>query len=128
VTFAYEGAKVRVAAKRRVATLAPPDDTELVAAGSRGSWVEVRDASGTVLYTHVLHRPIRSQYEVHNRHGVLPRHVAADEVKGAFEVLVPDLPGGVELVVRGRADADAADAARLAPRQIAKVRLEEGTG
>lgn len=127
VTFAYEGAKVRVVARRRVAALAPPDDAALVAAGSRGSWVEVRDAAGAVLYTQVLHRPVRPEYEVHNRHGVLPRHVAPDEVKGAFEVVVPDLPGGVELVVRGRADADPADAARRAPRQLAKVRLEEGT-
>ena len=92
-----------------------------MAAGSRGYWAEVRAADGTSLYAQVLHQPIQSDWEVHNLHGVQPRHVLPDEVKGAFEVVVPDLPGGVELVVHGRADI--ADAARMAPRQLAKVRL-----
>lgn len=121
VTFAYEGSTVRVVARRRVAMQAPPDDSEAVAAGSRGYWAEVRSADGTTLYAQVLHQPIQSDWEVHNLHGVQPRHVLPDEVRGAFEVVVPDLPGGEELVVHGRADI--VDAARKAPRQLAKVRL-----
>lgn len=128
VTFAYHGRTVDVVARRRVEMVAPPDDGELVAAGSRGYWAQVRDEAGHVLYTQVLHQPIRSDLEVHNRHaGVLPRHVLPDEVRGAFEVVVPDLPGGVELVVRGRTDV--VDAATKAPRQLVRTRLEaEGDG
>lgn len=126
VTFSYTGEKVSVVAQQHVAMLAPPDDRALVEAGSRGSWAEVRDADGTVLYAQVLHQPVRAQHEVHNRYGVAPKQVTADEVRGAFQVVVPDLPGGVELVVRGRADVD--DAARKAPRQLVKVRLGQGQG
>jgi len=126
VLFAYRGEQVRVVSCRRVRTMAPPDDSALLESGSRGSWAEVRDAQGGVLYVQVLHQPVRARHEVHNRYGTTPRQVEAEVVEGAFDVVVPDLPGGVELVVRGRADV--VEAARRAPKQLVKVRLEERTG
>ena len=123
VTFSYEGDAVQVVARRRVAMLAPPDDSAAVAGGTRGYWAEIRAADGTPLYAQILHQPIQSDLEVHNRHGVLPRHVLPAEVRGAFEVVVPDVPGAAELVVHGQADI--ADSARMAPRELVSVRLTD---
>jgi hypothetical protein len=102
LTFEYDGDAVRLVDRRRVQMLAPPDDTELVQQGRDGFWVEVRGEDGEPLYRQVLHRPVQREFEVHSPDpGATPRHVAAPRVRGVFQAVVPDLPGGAAVAVQG---------------------------
>lgn len=124
VTFEYEGGETRVVAQQRVQMLAPPDDAELLARGTAGYWVEVRDSEGRTLYRQVLHTPIRDEHEVFSPEpGVSPRHVTAVEPKGVFQVVVPDLPEGHEILLHGRSSTK--EVATRAARRLAKARLRE---
>lgn len=124
ITFEYEGEQTRIVAQQRVRMLAPPDDAELLARGAAGYWVEVRDADGRILYRQVLHAPIQHDYEVFSPEpGALPRHVTAVEPKGVFQVVVPDLPEGHEILLHGRPSPS--EVATQAARRLSRARLRE---
>lgn len=124
LTFEYEGNAVRIVMQQRVAMLAPPDDAALLERGRAGYWIEVRDGRGQVLYQQVLHAPIQHEYEVFSPDSAEPpRRVEATEPKGVFQVVVPDVPGGRQIVLHGRVSAR--DLATRAPRQLVKATLRE---
>jgi hypothetical protein len=124
LTFEFEDDKVRVVAQQRVAMMAPPDDTELLEGARAGYWAEVRDADGEILYRQVLHAPIQHQYEVHSPEpGEPSHHVDAPRPKGVFQVVVPDLPAGREVVIYGRASVE--ELAERSAKQLAKAVLRE---
>jgi hypothetical protein len=101
LTFEYDGSGVRLVAQQRVAMLAPPDDSDLTYAARAGHWIEVSDATGHGLYRQILHDPMRSRYEVHSADvDAVPASVAVPSGStGVFQVVVPDLPGGTEIVL-----------------------------
>jgi len=124
VTFEYEGEHVRIAAIQRVVMVAAPDDTESLARGRAGYWVEVRDTHGRSIYQQVLAKPIQQDYEVFSPDpSERPRHVAATDVRGVFQAVVPDLPDALEVVLYGRPSPD--ELATRNPRQLVKSRLRE---
>src|SRR5262249_51754577 len=93
-TFAYKGRSIRFAGSQRVAMMPPPAVTPPPGQEPSGTWFEVRDAAGTLLFHRALHDPVRSDVEVHQlkdaKHTAMRvRNVGAE---GQFEVLVPDLP------------------------------------
>jgi hypothetical protein len=102
LTYAYDASGIRLVAQQRIATVAPPDDSDLTERGRAGYWVEVRDESGEALYRQVITNPFRAVAEAHTpvpgRH---PTHVPTVAPEGAFQVVVPDLPGAREVVLHG---------------------------
>lgn len=119
LTYAYDASGIRLVAQQRVATLAPPDDSALTETGRAGYWVEVRDQAGEALYRQVITSPFRTMAEVHSpdpaRH---PVHVPATTPEGAFQVLIPDLPGAHEVVLHGlEAPGEPAEATEGRPRR-----------
>lgn len=122
VTFTVEDGKVRTVGKQRVATLPPPDDSDLLADDSAGYWVEVRDADGHTLHRQVIANPLADQMEVFSASEPL-HHVDAPSTASVFQVLVPDDPAGHEIIVHGRpATSEVHD---RSPRQLAKSVLRE---
>lgn len=102
LTYAYDANGIRLVAQQRVATLAPPDDSELTETGRAGYWVEVRDEAGEALYRQVITSPFRTMAEAHSPDpGRRPVHVPTTAPEGAFQVLVPDLPGAHDVVLHG---------------------------
>jgi hypothetical protein len=124
VTFEYAGDQVTIVAQQRLAMVAPPDDSALLERGTAGYWVEVRDADSRPLYRQVLSRPIRQDYEVFSPEpGASPQRVAAEEIRGVFQAVVPDLPGARDIVLYGRPTVE--ELQRRAPRQLVKARLHD---
>jgi hypothetical protein len=124
ITLEYAGDRISVVAQQRVAMVAPPDDAELLERGRAGYWVEIRDARGRTLYQQVLSRPIRHDYEVFSPEpGVPPQRVAAQELRGVFQVVVPDVKAGHEIVLFGRPTLD--ELQTRPPRQLVKATLRE---
>lgn len=122
VTFTVEGGTIRAVGKQRVSTLAPPDESDLLADDAAGYWVEVRDADGRTLHRHVIANPLVDQMEVFSASEPL-HHVDAPSTTGVFQVIVPDDPAGREVIVHGRpATSEVHD---RAPRQLAKTVLRE---
>lgn len=102
LTYTYDASGIRLVAQQRVATLAPPDDSELTERGRAGYWVEIRDAAGEALYRQVITTPFRTMVEAHSPDpGRTPVHVPASRPEGAFQVVVPDLPEAHEVVLHG---------------------------
>ena len=103
LTYEYDSRGISLVAQQRVAMAAPPDDSDLTYAARAGYWVEVRDSGGHGLYRQVLANPIRSHFEAHSRvPGARPESVATPaRTKGAFQVVVPDLPEAHDVVLFG---------------------------
>jgi hypothetical protein len=91
LTFSYRGESVELADAQRVEMVVPPGDPP-AAEPQGGFWIELRDASGTVLYRRVMHNPIASDYEVFPRDpgGAIVRQPVPLR-QGAFNVVVPEL-------------------------------------
>lgn len=124
VTFAYDGDRVRVIAKQRIETLPPPDDSDAIADDAAGYWVEVRDAHGQSLYRQVLANPLNDQLEVFSPDPSQPLHrINAPQPSGVFQVLVPDNPGGHDIVLHGRAVS--VEVNERASRQLVRSPLRE---
>ena len=124
LTFEYDGDEVRVVGRQRVAMLAPPDDSELLEPGQAGYWVEVRDKRNQVLYRHVLHDPLQTDMEVFPVDPSQPiERVPVQQPKGVFQVVVPDLPGGKQAILHGRASRQEIQERRT--KQLVKSPLRE---
>ena len=122
VTFTVEDGKVRAVGKQRVATLPPPDDSDVISDDAAGYWVEVRDADGRTLHRQVIANPLADQREVFSPSEPL-HHVDAPGTTAVFQVLVPDDPNCHEIVVHGRPATG--EVHERAPRQLAKTVLRE---
>lgn len=124
VTFAYDGDRVRIAGRQRVATVPPPDDADAIGEGAAGFWVELRDRDGRRLYAQVIANPLPDEPEVFSSDpGERLHRVHAAAASGAFQVLVPDHPDGHEIVLHGRPTS--AEVAQRGSRQLVRGVLRE---
>ena len=122
LTFTVEDGKVRAVGKQRVATIPPPDDSDLLTDDSAGYWIEVRDADGATLYRQVIANPLGDQLEVFSPSEPL-RHIDTPSTRNVIQVLVPDYPTGHEVIVHGRPATS--EVHERSPRQLAKTLLRE---
>ena len=106
LTFVYDGKQVRLVGSQRVAMIAPPPVTPPPKKGQSGSWFEVRDAKGAVLYHRAIHDPIRTDVEVFSDdpEQTITR-VPVPKPQGQFTLLVPDLPNAHSFHLFGTAPA-----------------------
>jgi hypothetical protein len=100
LTFAYDGSNVHLERKERLRMVVPGSDPTEGYEGNTGYWIELRDASGKVVYRTILHNPMPQYHEVHDRSG-RPTHVPVKECKGSFTVVVPALPQTSTIVFFG---------------------------
>jgi hypothetical protein len=102
ITFAYENSNLQIAGVTRIAMRVPAPSTPAPQEGQVGSWFEVRDGKGALLYYRPLHDPMRLDTEVFgDKPGDPLRQVPARHAKGEFEVLAPDLPDADQLRLYG---------------------------
>jgi hypothetical protein len=100
LTFTYNGEQVNLAEIERVQMIAPAAVTPLPSTRHCGFWLEVRDAGARVLFHRVLHEPFQRTIEVHSPDNPI-RIDRPGPQRGAFEVLIPDVPGAATLVLLG---------------------------
>jgi hypothetical protein len=82
-------------------TALPTNDLEAFKPEERsGFWIEVQDRQGRALYRRSMPHPMVRRSEGHDDETVL-RTVMWVEERGAFSVVVPNLPGGAALVMFG---------------------------
>jgi hypothetical protein len=127
VTFAFDADKVTLEGVVRVAMRVTAPTTPTPDENTTGYWLELRDAQGKVLYHRALHDPTRLDVEVFgDKPGEPMRRVPATRSSGTFEVLVPDLPGGARVVLRGpRTGAKAQTAAAARSEELAGYDMAE---
>ena len=92
--FAFEGSEVRLLRWRSLDMRPPPSDPSrgrILTRPLTGSWIEVGDSRGRLLWLHLLHNPLHRWIEVPTPEGEYS-NVAVDHPRGSFTVLVPDLP------------------------------------
>jgi hypothetical protein len=91
--FEYDGDRVDLVYRQPVDMVAPSSEPLEDFADRIGSWVELRDPEGVALHRQVLHDPVGASTEVFSpdpRESL--RRVERTRQKGAFTVVVPDLP------------------------------------
>lgn len=141
LTFRYEGDRVELVSRDRIATVeVPPDAPPPPEAARVGAWVELRDADDRVIHEHPLAQAIQRDVEVFSPEPGAPiRRVRLPEPRGAFQVIVPALPAARDLVLHDARRAGAAPpGAARAPKgakgarrdatatELARVRLDAG--
>jgi hypothetical protein len=110
LTFAWQGARVRLIGSERVAMIAPGALTTPPEPGQTGYWFEVHDAAGKVIYRRPLHKPIRTDVEAFSpdaRPSIARVPVATTE--GRFTLLIPDIADAQTFALHGPADPARAD-------------------
>jgi len=100
LTFAYEGSRIELVSQMRVEKITPPSLTPCPDENSSGYWVELQDKRGKCLFHRLLPDAIKDSAEIYPQNKPLTR-VPLREIKGRFEVLLPDLEEGVQVVVMG---------------------------
>jgi hypothetical protein len=105
LTFAYEGAQIRLIGSDRVSMIVPAPNTPPPEPGQTGYWFGVRDASGRLIYHRPLHDPIKVDVEVFSpdpRQSIARVPIARRE--GQFTLLIPDVPDARTFELQGPAD------------------------
>jgi hypothetical protein len=121
LSFEYDRQEVRLIARQRVDVTRPPGVSHAIPRGQAGFWIEVRDSRGRVLYQQVLRNPIRYEIELPGpRETKRGSWFKIEHPRGAFDLLVPDLPEGRTLVLFGSAPGARAKAAT----ELARFSLE----
>jgi hypothetical protein len=102
MAFSYEGDRINLESVQRVEMIALPSHAVSGYEGEAGFWVEVRDDSERVLHRRVLHEPVRHTLEAYPEgdDDQFTRVVAKD-LRGSFDVVVPDVPGASAVSVFG---------------------------
>ena len=102
LTFEYDGDHIKLVSNKPVTMIVPPTQP-LDAAPTHGALsLVVRDQANRPLYRATHESPIRHDAEVFSREaGGSVQRVAVEHPKGAFTVLVPDLPAAHELDLVG---------------------------
>jgi hypothetical protein len=101
LTFRYDqGGAVELARRQELPMVAPGSPGSITSGGEySGSWVELQDREGQVLFERVLHDPFRSMVEVHTPPGRKSKVVPGPRQAGEFEVLLPAIPEAITVVV-----------------------------
>lgn len=110
LTFAWQGAQVRLVGSERVAMIAPGSLTSPPDPGQTGYWFDVQDAAGRVIYRRPLHKPIRTDVEAFSpdtRPSIARVPVAPSE--GRFTLLIPDTSDAQSFALHGPTDPARAD-------------------
>ena len=105
LTFAYQGAQIRLIGSERVAMIVPAPSTALPETGQTGWWFGVRDGTGRVIYHRPLHSPINVDVEAFSpdpRQSIARVPVA--EREGQFTVLIPDVADAQTFELQGPVD------------------------
>jgi hypothetical protein len=115
--FEYDGDRVDLVYRQPVDMIAPSSEPLDDLADRLGSWVELRDPEGVALHRQVLHEPIGASTEVFSPDPKESlRRVERTRQKGAFTVVVPDLPRADQVaIVADMAPPPAARAEGAAP-------------
>jgi hypothetical protein len=100
LTFAYEGSRIELVSQMRVVKITPPSLTPYPDKNSSGYWVELQDKRGKSLFHRVLPDAIRDSAEIYPQNKPLAR-APLREIKGSFEVLLPDLDEAAQVVIMG---------------------------
>jgi hypothetical protein len=98
LTFRFDGEKVELAAAERIAKVAPGGPPPPAGTALSGSWVDLVDRRGRVLYRRILHDPFRTTAEHHSPDGQIEL-VRRPPEAGEFQVVVPDMPAGADVAV-----------------------------
>jgi hypothetical protein len=111
LTFAYQGAQIRLIGSERVAMIVPAPSTPPPEPGQTGYWFGVRDASGRLIYHRPLHNPIKIDVEAFSpdRRQSIAR-VPIAEREGRFTLLMPDVADARSFELHGPADPERSDA------------------
>jgi hypothetical protein len=124
VTFSYVGTELSVEGLARVEMIAPPGETERIGPERAGTWMELRDHAGEVLYQRGFHDPFGSGVEVPDEPGTgRMRWQRTAGRAGWFEVLVPDLAEAETLVLFSSPPTETGEPAR----EVAKVSVKRMT-
>jgi hypothetical protein len=101
LTFRYdEDGVVELADRQRVPMVAPGSPGPVRTGGTySGSWVELQDREGRVLFDRVLHDPFRRQVEGYDPPGRRARVTPAPRRAGQFAVILPAIPEAATVVV-----------------------------
>lgn len=98
--FEYNGDRVDLVSRQPVDMVAPSSEPLGDFADRLGSWIELRDPEGVALHRQVLHDPLGVSTEVFSSDPEQSlRRVAGTRQKGAFTVVVPDLPSADQVAV-----------------------------
>src|SRR3954469_6263272 len=97
LTFEYNGDHIELVHQMRVEKITPPSLTPCPDKNTAGYWVELRDKRGRCIFHRLLPDAIRDSAEISPANKPLTR-VPLRQVKGRFEVLVPDVDEGAEVV------------------------------
>lgn len=101
LTFHFdEDGAVELARRQQLPMIAPGSpDPSLTGRDYSGSWVELQDRQGRVLFERVLHNPFRTTVEVHYPPGRNSQVVSGPRQAGEFEAVVPVIPEATTVVV-----------------------------
>lgn len=101
LTFRYDqDGTVELAGRKDLPMIAPGGPGPTASGGEfSGSWVQLQDRQGQVLFERVLHDPFRTMLEVHQPPDRRSQAVAGQLRPGEFEVLVPAMPEATTVVV-----------------------------
>jgi hypothetical protein len=95
LTFEYDRDEVVLKDVQRVEMLVPASDPVREARTSLGSWVDLLDSAGRVLFRRALHVPLQQSVEVFSPEpGQTPSRINPPGCKGIFVVVIPDSDEG----------------------------------
>jgi hypothetical protein len=100
LTFRLDGSQLLLTSQQAMTKVAPASDATEGYDGHSGSWLEISDRSGNVVYRRVLHHPIQHDVEVPSSAPGQPfkRHLL-DTPQADFDVLVPEYDGPVTVSI-----------------------------
>ena len=125
LTFQYEGSRFELVSQMRVQKLTPPSLNPFPDENSSGYWVELRDKNGKCLFHRLLPDAIRDSAEIYPEGKPLAR-AKLREIKGRFEVLLPDLDNGVTVAIMGHPISDNAILRHKRCGELAKFTIKRG--
>ena len=99
--FEYDADSISLRRVRRVAMRVPAPTSPPPGDDAIGHWLAVEDSAGRVIYHFPLHNPTRQDREVFTDDRGKPARADNPSNNGSFEILVPELPGGEQLVLHG---------------------------
>lgn len=102
LTFSYRDDSIELISRQRVQMRAPPSDE---GEAGQGVHVEVQDVRGNAVYRKRIHDPIARDRAVFSPDPDVPiRRVLMPQARGAFQVVVPDLPEAESFVLQGASE------------------------